>query len=54
MKRSANDAKKKRAHAKAVLEVHHKRHDLIEQAKLEQHQRHLELMRDLKNVKPEE
>ena len=45
---------KKRAHAKAVLEVHHKRHDLIEQAKLEQHQRHLELMRDLKNVKPEE
>ena len=28
--------------------------DLIEQAKLEQHQRHLELMRDLKNVKPEE
>ena len=32
---------KKRAHAKAVLEVHHKRHDLIEQAKLEQHQRHL-------------
>lgn len=44
----------KRAHAKAVLEVHHKRHDLIEQAKLEQHQRHLELMRELKDIKPKE
>ena len=52
--KSSKRREKKRAHAKAVLEVHHKRHDLIEQAKLEQHQRHLELMRDLKNIKPEE
>ena len=60
---------KKRAHAKAVLEVHHKRHDLLEQAKEEQHQRRIELAKqvteerqqryqelksNLERIKPEE